>query len=651
MTHSPGLNYRPDIDGLRAVAVLSVLICHADLGLTGGFVGVDVFFVISGYLITTLICKDLEQGKGLSEFWERRIRRILPALVVVVGASVVLGKAVLRDEAFIALGYSVAAVGALVSNFYFWRTTGYFELQANEKPLLHTWSLAVEEQFYLLMPLGLWLLARYRLMHRLTLVLTVIAIASLALSIYGTAHSPSATFYLLPTRAWEFLAGSLLSRQAGSLKERSLRLREWISTCGLLMILFPCGLYDRDTRFPGLAALPPVLGTVMVIWSGSQPGILPAPNRLLAHRLIVSVGLISYSLYLWHWPLFVFAQYRSFTPLTTLARVGLLGLSILVGFLSWRYVESPIRKRHLFHSRQRMISFAAGSLIGLVACGGLVGWKWKGKENSQASTNPELLDPNASWSQNPRYFRELELTDIPHRIPGYGAENADPQTLVWGDSHAMSILPAIEALGQEHGLRILAATHSSTAPVLDFYAQSIHGLNERAIPYNAAVMNFIRTAGIRRVALVGFWEAYGRKEPEKFIKAMMETVKILQGSGIQVFFVKDVPRFKVNPARTFSLSGIDRSIIAQLSITTDDYESQNRLQSKLIPLLQLQRVVILDPVPKFQEPGRPEVLVPADVTGSYYSDEQHLSTYGALAIRDIFLPLIPASPDRGNSQE
>jgi peptidoglycan/LPS O-acetylase OafA/YrhL len=368
------VSYRPDIDGLRAIAVLSVVFCHAGVGLPGGYVGVDVFFVISGYLITSLILKELKQETfSLADFWERRIRRILPALVAVTIAALLAGWFLLMPEAYASLGKSVAALALLISNVQFWRDTGYFEAAAEEKPLLHTWSLAVEEQFYLFVPVFLLLLARTSRLHRAVALLTLAMIVSFGLSIYGTHRHPDATFYLLPSRAWELFVGALLAFVPIGWLTGSTRCKELAAALGLALILIPCVLYDQSTRFPGLAAVPPVLGTALLIWSGntSTAG-LPITNRCLTWRPFVAVGLISYSLYLWHWPLLAFARSQSISPLSYIDRFQLIAASLLIGAISWRYVELPFRSRKVFASRRWLLAVSVLMFVGLLCSGASV---------------------------------------------------------------------------------------------------------------------------------------------------------------------------------------------------------------------------------------------------------------------------------------
>jgi peptidoglycan/LPS O-acetylase OafA/YrhL len=259
---SPGnsLEYRPDIDGLRAVAVIAVLLFHAELHCPGGFVGVDMFFVISGFLISSLILKELDDGSfSLVNFWERRIRRILPAVTVVVLGTLVAGWFLYLPADFASLGKSVVAQAALVSNIFFYQQAGYFEAGADTTPLLHTWSLAVEEQFYLIFPLFLVFLSRFRRRSRLAAIV-VVAAASFASSVLGTYAYPRAAFYLLPTRAWELLLGALLAMTRGRVSVNSW-IRETSAWMGLGLVACSVVYYDGSTRFPGLAAAAPCLGT------------------------------------------------------------------------------------------------------------------------------------------------------------------------------------------------------------------------------------------------------------------------------------------------------------------------------------------------------------------------------------------------------
>lgn len=365
--------YRPEIDGLRAWAVLPVIAFHAGFpGFTGGFVGVDVFFVISGYLITGILVGDLETDRySITRFYERRARRILPALFVMMAATTVAAHLILMPPPYMDYAASIFSVALFLSNMLFISEVDYFAPAAEETPLLHTWSLAVEEQFYILFPLLLW--ALWKLWKRPGLIwgVAVITLASLAFSEWAWRAYPAETFYFLPSRAWELGAGALVA-----LLPRAPRAtpRFWdhaMGLAGLAAIAVSVVLFDRSTPFPSLWAALPVGGSVAVIVFAT-PGTLAA--RLLSWRMVVGVGLISYSAYLWHNPLFAFARILvegdPSMPLMSL----LAAASLVLAWLSWKYVEGPFRHRPgktLWLQRQWQV-FAA-SLAGIAVFAGL-GW-------------------------------------------------------------------------------------------------------------------------------------------------------------------------------------------------------------------------------------------------------------------------------------
>jgi peptidoglycan/LPS O-acetylase OafA/YrhL len=362
--------YRPDIDGLRAIAVVGVILFHLNY-LRGGFVGVDVFFVISGFLITSILMTELEEGTfSLGGFYERRIRRIAPALFVVFAASVFLGYKYLLPGEFAQLANSLLAALLSVSNFVFWQQSGYFDTLSSSKPLLHTWSLAVEEQFYLLFPLLLALLFRIARKHIKLIILGIIAI-SLTLSILLTPRFANFAFYWPITRAWELLIGSLLVLVDVPLFRRSL-LRNLAAGIGLATIIFALLRYTGNTPFPGIAALLPCLGAALIIAAGAHGKTIV--GRTLSLKPIVFTGLISYSLYLWHWPIIVFAEHGM--PLTgglphRLGKAVIFAVSFVVAAISWRFVERPFRRARAGSVRKKVFVTAgvAATLIAAVAIG------------------------------------------------------------------------------------------------------------------------------------------------------------------------------------------------------------------------------------------------------------------------------------------
>lgn len=337
------MKYRADIDGLRSVAVLPVVLYHAGFhGLSGGFVGVDVFFVISGFLITTIIAGEIAQGRfSLVRFYEKRARRILPALTVVVLSCFAVGWFVLLPEEFRDLGQSALATALFLSNAYFNMTLDYFGQSAEFAPLLHTWSLAVEEQFYLFFPPLLMLLA-LRPSWRLSWVVAVLSVLSFVAAVVMLPMQPDWVFYQIFFRAWELGAGALLALTAFAPPTRRAT-RELLGCVGLAGILLPVTLYDATTSFPGAAAVPPVLGATLLIWIGAKGG-GSTVNRLLGWQPLVWIGLISYSLYLWHWPILAYMRITLGTAVLPLGlSVAAVVASIVMAWLSWRFVERPFR--------------------------------------------------------------------------------------------------------------------------------------------------------------------------------------------------------------------------------------------------------------------------------------------------------------------
>ena len=359
-THDATAHYRPDIDGLRAVAVLLVLLYHYQFPqLPGGFVGVDVFFVISGYLITRIIDAELASGRfSLLQFYNRRARRILPAAFAIYAATLAVGAAMLYAEELREASRALISSALFVSNQFFLQGSGYFDGRSETNPLLHTWSLSVEEQFYIVLPLSLMAL-RGVTRRVLTSVLAITAMLSLIAAQYWTARESPAAFYVMPLRAWELLSGSWLAVTGWQLRGRIAA--QVGGLVGLALILLS-GMLMRPAYFPGLGALPCVLGAVLLIATGAQQRTLAA--RLLSLRPVVFVGLISYSLYLWHWPLIVFWRLVE----EPRGAIKLLAVAVAIGLatLSWRWIETPFRTGFRTTSPSRAVSWAGASILVLV---------------------------------------------------------------------------------------------------------------------------------------------------------------------------------------------------------------------------------------------------------------------------------------------
>ncbi|MGA0582319.1 MAG: acyltransferase family protein [Castellaniella sp.] len=364
---STGLKYRPEIDGLRAIAVLSVILFHAGVpGLSGGYVGVDVFFVISGYLITGILLRELDAGTfSIISFYERRVRRILPALFLVLIACIPLGWFLMDPYAFWRLGQGLMAVTLFLSNILFWQTTNYFTETAGN-PLLHTWSLGVEEQFYIFFPLFLWLVWRYARAW-LWLAIALATAASLMISQWGVQSGRVvAAFYLSPSRAFELLLGSLVAVAAfgGRIPDLRPRIASVLSWVGLGAIAWAATVFSQETPFPGWRALVPSLGAAMILAFVRNNGSL---GWLLSRRAMVGLGLISYSAYLWHQPVFAFVHISGWTPDLSV-NLGLVLASLALAWFSWRYVESPFRNR-VWISRRSVFAWSGIVSVGMLGCG------------------------------------------------------------------------------------------------------------------------------------------------------------------------------------------------------------------------------------------------------------------------------------------
>jgi peptidoglycan/LPS O-acetylase OafA/YrhL len=357
--------HRNDIDGLRAIAVIAVIVHHASApALPGGFIGVDVFFVISGFLITSIILRDLDAGTfSFAAFYERRARRLFPNLTLLLVFCSCVAWVLLLPADFLDYSKSLFSTSIFASNMFFWRDAWYFAAPSQTKPLLHTWSLAIEEQYYLLFPAVLWTLHRYA-KERIRAACVIGFVVSLAMSVWAVSNTPAAAFYVLPSRAWELLLGSLLV--VGTVPTiRSTRLADVIALAGLVAILGAAIGFDSATPFPGLAALVPCTGTAMVICAGFAPG-ASAVKRLLGWRPLVLIGLMSYSLYLWHWPLLAFARYFFLSGLTAGATALCIVISLGVAYFAWRFVERPVRSRALLPKRRDLVVVCAASAVVLL---------------------------------------------------------------------------------------------------------------------------------------------------------------------------------------------------------------------------------------------------------------------------------------------
>lgn len=447
------MEYRREIDGLRAVAVLPVILFHAGFSaFAGGYVGVDVFFVISGYLITSILLHDLEKGNfSIVRFYERRARRILPALFFVMLCCLPFAWLWMLPQQFKDFSQTLVAISFFASNILFWIKTGYFSPAAEENPLLHTWSLAVEEQFYLFFPLLLLVLWRFG-RRPIQLTILLLACLSLLLSEWGWRHQPTANFYLLPFRAWELGVGALCALW---LRDHARRSSTLLATLGLGLILYATFAYDAAVPFPSLYALVPVGGTALIILFASRSTLV---GRLLARGPLVGLGLISFSAYLWHQPLLAFARIRSLEN-PSWQVMGLLCLASLgLAYLTWRYVENPFRQGRVAMATTRGRVFAASFLgTALFVASGLYGHLRQGIPERL----PEPVVRLAKESRNVNPRRAECHVEGAKAIPEctYGGETLG--AIVIGDSHAATLVRTIEQAMNDERRHVLDWTLAS----------------------------------------------------------------------------------------------------------------------------------------------------------------------------------------------
>jgi peptidoglycan/LPS O-acetylase OafA/YrhL len=476
--HLTRLKYRPDIDGLRAIAVLCVIAYHAFPGyLRGGFIGVDIFFVISGYLISAIIFENLDKGTfSFSEFYARRIKRIFPALIFVLVACFTIGWFFLLADEYKQLGKHIAAGAGFISNIIFWKETGYFDNAADTKPLLHLWSLGIEEQFYIVWPLLLWLAWRQKF-NLLTITL-IITIVSLLLNLKGIKHDTVATFYSPQTRFWELLSGSILAwvtlyknykftnvtikidnflafvvykdKQGAGGKT----LANFLSYVGLFMLLYGFWRINKELRFPGKWALVPVMGTLMLLIGGPKAWV----NRIiLSNKVVVWFGLISFPLYLWHWPLLSFVRIVGSEPPSANISIAVILLAILMAWLTYQFIEKPVRFGKNYKPKT-IILIALMLIIGLFGynCFKRDGFGFRLKERAEFSNYFENSSPEWRYFQktgmSEKYNDKCNFYNInQHRMNRYTAvplERIDQScfekddahysraVFIWGDSHA-----------------------------------------------------------------------------------------------------------------------------------------------------------------------------------------------------------------------
>lgn len=575
------LTYRSDIDGLRAVAVGSVVLFHAKIPpFDGGFIGVDVFFVISGFLITSILYREMvADSYSLVDFYDRRIRRIFPALFAVLAVTTLLSSLVLMPRQMMAYVGTLPPSALFYANIHFEQLLNYFGPKAEETPLLHLWSLAVEEQFYIFFPLILFALMRIGGQQRGRLValaaLCVIALASLFYSQSIVETDQTAAFFLLTSRAWELMVGALLALVEWP--KASPLVANAIAAAGALGILVPVFVLSQESTFPGFTAVPPVLGAAAIIYAGAfAPSGIVA--RVLSLRPMVYVGRISYSLYLWHWPLLVLVALWKGRHLTYLQSGAVIAVAVLLSALSLKYVETPLRRSDTMGgSRLKRIGMGAVAIVATL----VVAFDLQMVGQGFFSISPLGAAAEAAADDKSRFQRDCnntakfwtpaEMKPVVRCALGPGAPKGTYDVLVWGDSHAgatfIGIAEEAAALGQTARLQTMAGC----PPLIGGLARRDQFTPGVCATFNAAVLDEIRRVKPKVVVLVGRWSLWtsrggaaftlvtdelpGGEERSKansnrvFAHMVERTVAELTGLGIQVVLIGQSPEYETAPTR------------------------------------------------------------------------------------------------------
>lgn len=641
------MKYRSDVDGLRAVAVLPVILYHAGISaFSGGYVGVDIFFVISGYLITGIISAEMAEGSfTISNFYVRRIKRIFPALYFMLAVSAVIAVFTLLPKHLENYGKSIIAAVFFGSNIFFWRQSGYFETAAEEKPLLHTWSLGVEEQFYIFFPLFLFWLYKRRMDIRKSIL--IVFSVSFVLSVFLTPKFPESSFYLLPARAWELMLGALIAlgvrpKGAGRLTLNTM------SVVGLLLICFSIFHYDRYTLFPGYAAAVPCFGAGLVIASGCAGDTLA--GRLLGLRPVVFVGLLSYSLYLWHW---VFISLRNYyknlvTDSFVVSDWFIILITFIFSIISYYAVERPFRRMKFTGDRR---FFAKSAVFMLIFT--FIGSVFYFSEGFPSRVSDEVN--RITFIENSRFrnltcFSSDPATATYEKMCRVGDGGKKPEFLLWGDSHALSLTDGIDMMAKREGFSGLFAG-KSTCPPTPLVRVTNNGATSNCRQYNDNVIKTLKEhPEIKTVIMAGAWGAYtdedngivledvskkGLKKTNRqtFHDSLIRTVKSLEKSGINVYVVTDVPRTPFDASSELGKQQFFKSVFpdavneVQAYVPFADYMDYNSFffdvmkeaeEKTSVKLISIHEVICGSSRCRLSEEGR--VL---------YLDDNHLSRFGS----------------------
>lgn len=565
------MKYRKEIDGLRALAVIPVILFHAGFAtFSGGFVGVDIFFVISGYLITTIIVAEMEQGSfSLLNFYERRARRILPALFFMMLCTLLFAWLWMLPRDFKSFSQSLVAVPLFASNFLFWLTSGYFDTESELKPLLQTWSLAVEEQYYILFPPLLML--TWKLGKKwIALLLLLTATASLILAQMHSKNDPSFAFYLLPTRGFEILIGALISLYIND-KPLTASTSHSLSLTGLALVLYAIFTFDKKTPFPSLYTLIPTIGAGLILVFANNKNLV---GKFLGSKLLVGIGLISYGSYLWHQPLLAFARLRSVDDLTSPTIVTLCLSSLVFGYLSWKFLETPFRSKAQV-SNKSLTLLSVFFTITFISIG-LIGYINNGFDNRLAARDKAIAEwQNYDFKQALRRhkcFMEPENTYLDFKSECFGKYSLDAH-LIWGDSYAAASSSGLRAVHSD----IIQLTASACPPLIDI----IFTDRPNCLKINNFIKKKVKKLKPKKIYLQSNWYFY---KTENLIEGLRKTIEFIERESpkTKIIIIGSAPQWKPTLPETLIRKGLSINQIDYIPMPL--YNELMQVDKKLIAL-------------------------------------------------------------------
>ena len=615
------MKYRPEINGLRAFAVVPVILFHAGFELfSGGFIGVDVFFVISGYLITNILIEDIENNRfSFVKFYEQRARRILPALFFVMLVCIPFAWMWMLPDQLKAFSQSIVATSLFVSNVLFWKKSGYFDVSSEEKPLIHTWSLAVEEQYYLLFPIFLFLMWRFG-KNRVFWTIVALAIISLAISEWGWRNAEIPNFYLAPSRAWEIFAGSIA---AFTIQKYGVRKNNILSLIGLAAILFSIFAYDERTPFPSVYALVPVVGTVLLVLFADKETLVA---KILSAKVFVGIGLISYSAYLWHQPLFAFSRLNKIEQPSMMLMSVYSCAVIVLAIISWKFVEQPFRKKRYQYIERKPIFVLSSIAVIMMVLIGYIGHYTNGAIKIRFSPQQIAILKTAEWSplrskcHFPQKERSLNRTECEY----FGKKS---KFAVFGNSHSTELAYALAKVLEPYQIAI---KHHTISGCMHNY-NVIDEKNTICQRWHDIVLKKLNEdTSIKTVIL-----SYANKNylhEEKYRKSLIKMTKVLLEARKKVILVLQapIPDAHINKYLVDILGNMRSKIIGtSLSSWNHTYSSVHKLLTELPD-----EVTIVNPADYFCKGD--ECFVARDGI-VYYFDDSHMSIGGANIISKALL--------------